>query len=794
MTPLTPDSALPPVPRPDEEFAEYVPEPEAESVDIRRYLSAIWRFKWLIVLLSTAGFAVGYGLNSLVLPVYEAQASVQLPASTRGFGAQNPLRSVPLLEGRAWLELVRSFEVLDEVVRQQRLYLEPFTVDDTAYFSGFVLAQGFNPGPYQLTRTAAGRLQLSRPDGNVVDDVAIGDSVGLRAGFRWVPPAPPEGRIVGFRVREPRDAAVRLGDALGTNLPQDGALLRMWMRSPDPVLAAATVNATAHRFVEVATLLKREKLTTVTEVLGQQLESARADLAAAESSLEQYQVTTITLPNDRGASPISSGLAETRDPVRQAFFQLRLDREDLVRDRDAVRRALAGQTDTTRSIIVSLGTIRAVRDSRELSTTLEQLTLKRAEARQMRLAFSAAHPPLRLLEREIAELDERIIPEQANAVIANLEQRIADFDQRIAASSREMQQIPLRSTEESRRVRNVEVAQLIYTELQSAYESARLSELSAAPDVRVLDSAVPPTRPVRDQMLIIIFGATFAGFGLGLLLAILLDRFDKHIRYPDQVTHGLGLQILGALPLLKQTKNGKPNESAEQMLEAMRSVRMAMLYAHGTAGSFITTVTSPGSGDGKSFVSGQLANSFALSGRKTILIDGDNRRGYLHRTHSVQRTPGLMDFLAGKATRAEIVRKVADGGFDLVPAGLHRANAPELLASPEMQRFVNELKRDYQAIIIDSPPLAAGVDALILASLSGTMIMVVRNGVTDRDLAAARLGDLNRLPIRTLGAVLNDVRPEGVYRYYSYLPGYRTEDEVVEPAALPPKKRISGPR
>ena len=97
-----------------------------------------------------------------------------------------------------------------------------------------------------------------------------------------------------------------------------------------------------------------------------------------------------------------------------------------------------------------------------------------------------------------------------------------------------------------------------------------------------------------------------------------------------------------------------------------------------------------------------------------------------------------------------------------------------------MAQFLLSLRGEYQAIIVDSPPLGAGVDPLILASLCGSMVLVLRSGVTDRELTESRLQDLKRLPIRLLGAILNDVRSQGAYRYYGYLPGYRAEDEGME--------------
>jgi tyrosine-protein kinase Etk/Wzc len=281
------------------------------------------------------------------------------------------------------------------------------------------------------------------------------------------------------------------------------------------------------------------------------------------------------------------------------------------------------------------------------------------------------------------------------------------------------------------------------------------------------------------------------GILLGVGLALVLDMFDTRIRYPDQITRDLGLPILGALPMLGKDANGQPNrDDVSALLEATRAIRMALLYAHGTAGPFVTTVTSPGPGDGKSFASANIAKAFAASGRRTVLIDADNRRGVLHRAFSVERKPGLMDMLNGHATIDEIIVHIDDAGVDFIPTGTRLAAAPEMLASPKMQQTLAELRTRYQAIIVDSPPLGAGVDPLILASLTGTLVVVLRNGVTDRTFAGARLDALQRLPIRILGAILNDVRAsEGMYRYYTYISGYRSEDEIESDEEM--RKRIT---
>lgn len=774
---------------PDAGFAD-----EEEQVSIGRYIDAVMRRKWMILGLGIAGLAAAVGVSKLVVPVYEAQATIHIETTPRGQQpTASPIRTSQLFESRAWLELLRSYRVLDEVARRRRLYLRPANVADSAAFAGFDLADTFRPGQYVLSATPSGEVRLAAATGAELDRAAAGDSVGRALGFRWVPAVPAAGTTVPFTVTSLRDVAVGLNADLNATLPPiDGAIMRLSFRGTDPASIAQTLNAIAERFVETAADLKRQKLSDYTEVLQRQLASAYAELRDAETSLEDFRVGTITLPSDRGASPIAPGLAQTRDPVFGAFFQLQTDRDDLRNQRNAIARILGAPADSAVDIAVALGTIPAVQASAELSAMLLDLGQRRAEARRLRLGFTSEHPPLRQLEREIAELERVTVPAQVREVMANLDLRIRDIDTRIAASSRDMQQIPPRVAEEARRERRVEIAENLYTSLQNAFEQAKLAELSAAPDVRVLDVAVPPRSPVRDQMLMILAGGVIGGFGLGIALALLLDRLDRRIRYPEQITQGLRIGILGALPLVRHDKSGKPEpEGAAHLLEALRSIRMSMVYAHGTAGTFVTTITSPGSGEGKSFLSANLAKSFADAGNRTLLIDGDTRRGALHRALGGFRKPGLLDLLTGAASVEQVIQRIPDRGIDFIGCGTRQSGGPELLASSQMAQLLMGLRAKYSVILIDCPPLGAGVDPLVLASLAGSMVLVLRNGVSDRELAESKMGDIQRLPIRILGAVLNDVETTGAYRYYAYLPGYRAEDEVGEREEEAPRRRLS---
>jgi len=162
-------------------------------------------------------------------------------------------------------------------------------------------------------------------------------------------------------------------------------------------------------------------------------------------------------------------------------------------------------------------------------------------------------------------------------------------------------------------------------------------------------------------------------------------------------------------------------------------------------------------------------------------VDGDVRCGTLHRALKLARKPGLVDVLGGKASTELVVQATSYRALSFIGSGTRTHTGPSLVSSAALPRLLASLRPGYDAIIVDSPPLAAGADAFAIGTATGSMVLVLRTGVSDRELAQTKLEVLAHLPIRILGAVLNDVRG-GLYRYYSYyLEGYEVKEEP-EPA------------
>ncbi len=751
---------------------------------IGRLLGAIRYYKWLVIAITVVGTVIGVLVSRWAPVAYTAEARLWVAIQDRSSAMEGPIQSGELLQGTAWLELLGSYAVLDPVVRDQQLYLRVRDRDLDA-MQGFEVDSVYTPGAYVAQVDAAGRsVELRTGQGDRVEVVRPGEPIGAGLGLRWQPDASvwTPGREIAFAVLHPRLAVQRLVASLDADIARGSNFLMLRYSNADAERAQAVMNTLADRYVDVAAELKRAKLAELRDILETQLTYAENNLRNAELALESFRVQTITLPTDP-ATPVNPGIEATRAPALSGYFELNIEREALERDRSAIARLLASAPQAPLSVD-PLAAIGAVQGSPELSQALTELATRRAEVRALQQQYTDEHPLTRRALDDLAHLQGTVVPQLARAVMSDLETRIANLDGMVSSASEELRQIPARSIDEARLNRAVQIAATLYNELRQRYEGARLATETTIPDIRVLDYARVPQVPSSNPRMQILLVAVLGSLGLAIALALLLERLDPRYRYPEQVTDGLRLRVLGGIPNLKERRWLSGGTDRAEAIEALRGVRLSLTHAYGSAGPLMVTLSSPGPGDGKTFLTANLGLAFADLGRRTLVIDGDTRRGTLHRVLGVDRKPGLTEYLAGRAELGDVIRPTSSEGLDILPCGMGSAAAPELLSSARMGELLAYVRANYHVILIDSPPLGAGIDPLVLATASGHMVLVVRTGKTERAVAEAKLAMLDQLPVRVLGAVVNGLDSDTGYRYYSYLPGYAAESEEPEATHL----------
>ena len=764
------------------------PDPdEGSGLDVGRIIAAVLRFKWVIVLTTTLGAAGGFVAWTRAELEYVAGASLWIEPSQQGQSQQGPITGDRLLTSSSWIDLLRSSIVLNAVVLENRLYLRvPDAVLGPA-FASFRIEEKYVPGDYELLYSPTARTVSLLRDSVAVETRPPGEKLGAPVGFDWTPPVETlaANTQIAFLLSAPSTAVAEIRANLTARMTSNATFIQVSLRGKDPARVAATLNAIWDQHVELAAELKSASLQEKTSVLEEQLYTVESELRNAERELETFRINTIALPSD-AAMPVQGGIKITQGPAFQTFNTLKLEIESLRADQRAMERVLA---DLPSSIlrVEALEVIPTVATSSQLVAALGELTGARTRLRTLRQSYTDEYRDVQDLTRVVETIETETVPDLLESLVLRVRGEENRLQDRIDQATLELGYIPPRTIEEARLERRVALADRLYSELRGRYQEAALASASSVPDVRVLDRAIDPTGPEVDARLRAALMLLLGGLGAGMAGAVLLDRSDTRVQYVSDVTDTLGMSILGAIPAVDNGSNRRDRD-ARQATEAFRDLRVNVEFAYGAGTPLALTLTSPEQSAGKSTVTTNLAMNFAAVGRRTLVIDGDTRRGNLHRMFRVPRKPGLTDFLRGDASLAETVQATEFPGVRLLASGSRSEGSPELLGSGKLGDLLAGLSNNFDVILVDSPPLGAGADALILGSLTGQLALVVRTGQTNLKLARGKLSGLKRLPVRMLGVILNGFVPGQGHGYYGYseryIDGYGASDEPDEPEVL----------
>jgi capsular exopolysaccharide synthesis family protein len=320
--------------------------------------------------------------------------------------------------------------------------------------------------------------------------------------------------------------------------------------------------------------------------------------------------------------------------------------------------------------------------------------------------------------------------------------------------------------------------------------------------IRRLEYARPSSTPITPRRMQSLFMAALIGLGIGLGLVFVLEFIDDSIRYPEDVQKALNLDFMGVIP----AANWDPLDLRTHMIsnidqksglaEAYRNVRSALLVASKERNVRSIVVTSAVPKEGKTTTSLNVALSLAQAGMRVLLVDGDMRRGELHKFFGLEGGRGLSDVLMGQAKPESVIQRTGLNNLDFVATGSFPPNPAELMLRAEYNSFIDYARRAYDRIIFDCPPIMAVSEAAILASQVDGVLLVVWAGQTSRRLAQMALQLVRQRGGHALGCVLNNLEFGRVgYYYYSTYYGYydydyRYEREKTEPQARAPVRSV----
>ncbi|WP_180174338.1 polysaccharide biosynthesis tyrosine autokinase [Acinetobacter sp. YH01022] len=405
------------------------------------------------------------------------------------------------------------------------------------------------------------------------------------------------------------------------------------------------------------------------------------------------------------------------------------------------------------------------------------------------------------LETSKAELEQKLAEASAkytneHPVMQQMNAQLGAINKKIAELNGTLKQLPDLQRRYLQLYREVEVKQQLYTALLNSYQQLRIAKAGEIGNVRVVDTAVLPIEPIKPKKLQILILAIFLGGFLGTLLALLRNMMRSGIKDADQIENELDLPVYATVPrspiqesrikLLKKKKHIPIlaiKNSDDIAIESLRSMRTAIHFALSKAKNNIIMISGPAPEVGKSFISANLAVILAQSNKRVLIIDGDMRRGYLHKYFNHDNQSGLAEYLNSQQTLESIVKSTDVPHLDVITRGKSPVNPSELLSSAKFSELLEQISPRYDHVIIDTPPVLAVTDGIIISQYAGVNLVIARYAKSQMKELELTVNRFEQVNVKVNGFILNDIqRGSGAYGYgygygYNYTYGYKASKD-----------------
>lgn len=419
----------------------------------------------------------------------------------------------------------------------------------------------------------------------------------------------------------------------------------------------------------------------------------------------------------------------------------------------------------------------------------EQESQVARELAELRTQLRQGHPRYALKESELTDLREKISDEIgkigtnlrneveiARVRVQNLQRAVSDLDGTLRGQSEA--QVRLRQLESDARSERD-----LYERLRDRFRETGVQEDGdlTLPDARVISYAVPPEYPSYPNKRVIVAFVFIVAAALGVMLVFVVEHMDAGFRSVKQLERFTGLPAIAVLPKAAGGRAGpqglvleKPNSAFS---EAIRSLRTALLLSDVDHPPRSVLFTSSVPGEGKTTTALAVARASARAGQRVILVDTDLRHPSLHYAVGVPNDSGLVSVLSGEARLEDVIEIDPRSGMHFLTAGPPAPNPPDLLGSARMHQVLARLRDAYDLVILDTPPVLAVSDVLVLLRQTDKCVFIVRWGKTHRDAAVSALRQLLDGGGDLVGTALShvDVKKHAQYSYGTsagYYQGY----------------------
>ena len=748
----------------------FVESQDDDAIDLREYAKVLRKHRWAILLSTAILTAISAYVVSGMTPIYRATSTLLI--ETQHTMPMNFDELIGIDTGNSeyyqtQFEVLKSRKLAKRVIEEMGLYEHP---------------ELHNPNDALLTQQSADgapETESATTNYNYLDE-----TLDLEA--------------------EPIERQMAVNRFLNKLIifpVKNTKLVRISFDSSDPVLAARVANKIADTYIVSYLDSRMEMGQKATVWLGQRLTELKLKLEESQHKLLSYREAnglidiagSVGRLSEQEIGIVTSKLLDAE--ARMAETKILFDDVSLTKQKGP--QALLGLP-----AIDSNEMVRRFKINRqEAQFNLDELSNRYGEKHPRVIdAASRLRTAQSNLNSQIMNIVDTI---EKDYLIA--EQTVASLEATLTEGKQEIQQVDRSQVDLLHLEREVELDQKMYDTFYTRIREVDEAEDMSSTNAQISEYAEAPLHPVKPRKTLIVLLTLLLTLATAIALAMLSESMNDTITSTEDVEKTLKLRMLGIIPtvtkkMLKRNGHtalvpGSLSDGKESFEESIRTIRTSICLEEIEDPNQIIMVTSALPGEGKSTLASHLAHSLSQVER-VLLIECDLRRPSLHKAFDFEDSTGLAQLLTGESKFVDSIKLQAIDNLDVIPAGRIPRNPLELLGSNRFSHLIEQMKKRYDRIVIDSAPVQAVSDALILGQFADAVLYAVKANSTPMNISARGVKRLNEAGINMAGAVVTqvnikkisqyggDLDYQGYYDYYGY-----AEQEILDPLELvKPKK------
>jgi capsular exopolysaccharide synthesis family protein len=770
-------------PSPDNNYHPLRRQSTGDDIDLQRYIGLfLSNWYWFAAALFLAG-AIAYGINKYSGKVYTVSASLLIKSDQGGditgldkvmpggniFSSQQNLQNEMgilksfSLNNRVMHELPEFLVTVVENGRrgiaQRRHYkTEPFiVVFDSLQKQSIGVPVNIRIKSAQSYSLEIEGVSLSKDEyafGERFNEAGFDFTMKLRdpQNFRYDPDF--MSRFT-FWFNRPEALANSYRGKLGiAPLKEDASLVNLSVSGAVPLQESEYLNKLMEVYIQQGLDYKNETAEKTIMFIDRQLGLLADSLSLAESRLEKFRLSNKLMDLSSEGEAIKTRLESYTSEKISAGLQKRYFEY------------LAGYINTkNESGEIISPTVMGVTDQR-LIQLVNELSELQVQKKQLKYNFSDDQPAITYADGRIEETRIELY-ENVKSNIANTGRISSDIDARISDVEKEMNRLPGTERRYINIQRTFDLNNTVYTYMLEKRSEAGIARASNVSGNRIIDVAEPFNSAMikpqgsRNYMIALLLGLIIPG-----LYIFIADFLNNKIVDKKDIEKATQVPIIGFIGH-NNSQNDIPviSNPGTSLSESFRSIRTNLKYYLNGENRAVISITSTISGEGKTFMSVNLAAALSMLGKKTLLVGVDLRRPKIDSIFEVDRNKGLSTFLIGESGYEDVVMKNSVNNLWFVPAGPVPPNPTELLDTEQMKQFIARARNEFDYIVLDTPPVGIVSDALLLGSFADINIFIIRQHYSMKSTLELIQKIFEKKELKNLTIAVNDIKTAGYYGY-----------------------------